>query len=52
MAAVVTVLSNNDNSNKWKNDKPGRSLPFEIVLESNFIYSLSAYAGWLNILIL
>lgn len=52
-AIALGIISNI--SNKQKNDKPGRiqrSLPSGTVFESTFIYSLSAYAGWLNILIL
>lgn len=52
MTAIALGLSNI--SNKQRNDKPGhtRSLPPGTAFESTFIYSLSAYAGWLNVLIL
>lgn len=45
MTAIATIISNNDNSDKQKNDKPG-------YMEVPSIWdSLSVCAGWFNILI-
>lgn len=53
MTDSAAVISSDDNGDTWEHDKSGcTEVPISgTVLESDFIYSLSAYAGWFNILI-
>lgn len=53
MTYSAAVISSDDNSDTRSvaNQGAQRSLISGTVLESDFIYSLPAYAGWLTILI-